>query len=168
MIKMKMTKAIKLKHAFKPIVKQTILACAIKESGYTFSHTEHIKLWDWLANNPSKEKRDYFDEEYKGNVCPANYCFACEFANKVTNFIEQRYGKDVVEYITSDVLYEGCFACPFDCNCEDAGCLDGIYDEWDEAEEYIGTWEDVYEYRGDRAEIIRDFPIRIDVEIPLN
>lgn len=169
MIKMKMTKARELKVCFKKIVEHAILQSAINEGKFEFSLGEHIKLWDWLADNPSKEKYDYFDDVKLGrNLRPKNRCFGCEFSSNVLKYIEDNYGKRVIDFIGSDVLYEGCFACPFDCNVEDNGCLDGVFDEWDEAFGYSSSEEDEYDFRVVRAEEIRDFPIRTDVEIPLN
>lgn len=168
MIKMKMTKASKLKVCFKKIVKQAILQSAIDEGKFKFPLGEHIKLWDWLADNPSKDKYDYFDDINLGrNLRPKNLCFGCEFSSKVIKYIEEKCGTRVIDFINSDVLYEGCFACPFDCNAGDNGCLDGVYDEWDEASEYMWDDDHEYDFRTSRAEEIKCFPIRTDVEITL-
>lgn len=40
---------------------------------------EHRELWSWLADHPSAEKRDYF-EDWDLNSIPRAYCFACEVA----------------------------------------------------------------------------------------
>ena len=168
MIKMKMVKASKLKVCFRKIVKQAILQSAIDEGKFKFPLSEHIKLWDWLADNPSKYKYEYFDSINLGrNLRPKNLCFGCEFSSNVINYIEERCGTRVIDFINSDVLYEGCFACPFDCNAENNGCLDGVYDEWEEAVEYMCDDDDEYDFKTSRAEEIKCFPIRTDVEITL-
>lgn len=168
MIKMKMVKARELKVCFNKIVKQAILQSAINDGKFEFPLGEHIKLWNWLADNPSKDKYDYFDNENLGrNLKPRNLCFGCEFSHNVIKYITENYGKEVIYFINSDALYEGCFACPFDCDAENNSCLDGVFDEWDEAYEYVSNEEDEDDFRVARAEDIRDFPIRIDVEIPL-
>ena len=46
-----------------------------------FNHTAHKKLWNYLAENPTKQKEDWHGWEVNGGeyrwVC--NHCFACEF-----------------------------------------------------------------------------------------
>ena len=51
-----------------------------------FDHTHHVKLWEWLAANPTKHKNDW--PEWKingGNVNNADcLCFACECREEST------------------------------------------------------------------------------------
>jgi len=42
----------------------------------------HRMLWNWLADNPDKEKEDFF-KEFKCNIRPINDCFACECAGRM-------------------------------------------------------------------------------------
>ena len=46
-----------------------------------FDHTSHKKLWNWLAENPDKEKRDWPEwKENGGEIKRAtSLCFACDY-----------------------------------------------------------------------------------------
>lgn len=53
----------------------------LKNAGIVFDHTNHQKLWNWLADNPGKEKHDWpgwqnIKEKFFG------YCFACDYDDK--------------------------------------------------------------------------------------
>lgn len=41
----------------------------------------HRMLWNWLADNPDKDKEDFF-EKFKCNIKPIDTCFACECAGR--------------------------------------------------------------------------------------
>ena len=43
-------------------------------------HEWHMELWNWLADNPTKNKLDFFDE-HECDLTPKHFCFACESAN---------------------------------------------------------------------------------------
>ena len=47
-----------------------------------FDHTNHKKLWNWLAENPEMEKEDWPEwEDNGGSVLWVFYhCFACGYA----------------------------------------------------------------------------------------
>lgn len=43
---------------------------------------KHREIWNWLADNPSKEKKDWPGwEEYVGSKIEINYCFLCDYVN---------------------------------------------------------------------------------------
>lgn len=46
-------------------------------------HEWHIELWNWLADNPTKEKGDWFNLKYNGLYKNEVHCecFACQLAN---------------------------------------------------------------------------------------
>lgn len=46
-----------------------------------FNHTAHRELWNWLADNPEKNKWNWPGWETYGN--PENGCFACEYIKNV-------------------------------------------------------------------------------------
>ena len=53
-----------------------------------FDHTNHKKLWNWLAENPDKNKEDWPEwAENGGNVSSyrSPFCLACESVNSVNN-----------------------------------------------------------------------------------
>lgn len=162
-----MVKAKELNESVGSVLTTAILNSAIKDSNFKFDFKGHIELWDWLANNPGRTKYAYFLNIYTGYDTPKCHCFACEFSHKVVKYIREHYGKKFIDYIDSSIYYVDCFACPFSCDLTEYGCLDGIFDEWD------GFTDDYYddddnEPISQRAILIRDFPIREDVEIPLN
>lgn len=54
-----------------------------------FNHTDHKKLWNWLAENPGKKKADW--PGWKGmsdEELPLNLCFACSYLEKLLGFDE--------------------------------------------------------------------------------
>ena len=47
---------------------------------YTFNHTAHKELWDWLANNPGQPKSAWPGWSYYPDIKEEyNECFACEY-----------------------------------------------------------------------------------------
>lgn len=47
---------------------------------YTFNHTAHKELWDWLANNPGQPKSAWPGWSYYPDIKEEyNGCFACEY-----------------------------------------------------------------------------------------
>ena len=43
-----------------------------------FDHEAHFALWDWLVNNPGKDKDDWPGwKNYAEADIPRNHCFAC-------------------------------------------------------------------------------------------
>lgn len=51
-----------------------------------FDHKNHVKLWNWLAENPHRNKEDWpewTDNGGKVNLIKSR-CFACEYAEKAT------------------------------------------------------------------------------------
>ena len=55
-----------------------VYLCPDCESKPVFDHTSHKALWNWLAENPDKEKEDWpgFNEL---RYVPDNECFACQY-----------------------------------------------------------------------------------------
>ena len=135
-----------------------IVNMAIKDSGIKFNLTAHKKLWNWLAKNPGKLKLQYFEELGVDYVYLG--CYACDFARKVKHYIEDNYDDEIIVYVNSRDI-RSCIACPH--NCVYAyECLNGIW----------GAWCDNL-HKGEEALIsnyareIRDFPLRTDIEIPI-
>ena len=50
-----------------------------------FDHTNHKKLWNWLAENPDKEKTDWPEWVYnEGHTHSVTVdCFACDYADEM-------------------------------------------------------------------------------------
>lgn len=46
-----------------------------------FDRTNHKKMWQWLAENPGKDKDEWPEWEFNGGSVPGalNDCFACEY-----------------------------------------------------------------------------------------
>lgn len=46
-----------------------------------FDHTNHKRMWQWLAENPGKEKDEWPKWEFNGGHIPEalNDCFACDY-----------------------------------------------------------------------------------------
>lgn len=79
----------------------------------------HYALWDWLARNPEKEKRDWpglKTMERLGLDIPNNYCFLCG------------------EYNADDFNGDDCYGCPLNKGDYQASCEEGIYGKWVDAE----------------------------------
>lgn len=72
----------------------------------------HRELWNWLADNPTKSKRAWFEEFYPDEKAPLHFCFACEYAKNNT--------------IASDI----CKKCPICDYKESSKCLNGLYEAW--------------------------------------
>ncbi len=118
---------------------------AVKEpKTITFDHTNHIKLWQWLADNPTKDKCDWPEWSVNGGKVKHIYndCFSCEYS---------------VSIITaSGDAQHMCKYCPFGKYCAFT-CMDGLYKKW-------ANTKDMH-YKIELAERIRDFPIRKDINI---
>lgn len=87
-----------------------------------FNHTAHKALWDWLAENPDREKEDWIGWEENGGDIDfdvENDCFACEYT------VSENLGEP---------HYCDCDKCPLDWEAED--CLSGLYGEWSKAKFY--------------------------------
>lgn len=103
-----------------------------------FNHTAHKELWDWLAKNPEKGKREWSGWiENRGGYYAALHCFACDYAE------DERTG-------------DRCEACPLIWDNFDNICYLGIF----------GAWEDEknLQKRTKWAEKIRDLPVKEGVE----
>lgn len=109
-----------------------------------FNHTAHKELWDWLARNPDKEKKDWpglgvNGGKYIGVLC---YCFACEYDSIFMPFDCSHcplvWPNNV---ICNDVLPDGSLS---------------LYKKWD--------GETDLKKRSELARRIRDLPVREGVE----
>ena len=73
-----------------------------------FDHTNHKKLWNWLADNPDKNKKDWPEWTFNGgDVCEvSDGCFACDY----------REAYEELAYACEEGLYSGgkssCNSCP--------------------------------------------------------
>ena len=49
-----------------------------------FDHTNHKKLWNWLAENPDKNKTDWPEWKHNGGEVEKvlSNCFACDYVDK--------------------------------------------------------------------------------------
>lgn len=74
---------------------------------------EHRKLWNWLADHPEAEKRDYF-ENWSYNSIPKSSCFACEVASRKARRIN---------------TFGSCRSCPLG-GPSVVGCDSGLYAVW--------------------------------------
>lgn len=74
---------------------------------------EHRKLWNWLADHPEKEKRDYF-EDWGAASIPRSGCFACEVASRKARRMN---------------IFGGCRFCPLG-GPSVVGCDSGLYAVW--------------------------------------
>ena len=114
-----------------------------------FDHTNHIKLWQWLADNPTKDKCDWPEwKENGGNIkYTYNYCFACYYIILYAYKYDPHHSRSVCSY------------CPFgDLGNSDRGCLGGLYHKWKYSSDLTR--------RSEVAKQIRDLPIRTDMEVP--
>jgi len=107
-----------------------------------FDHDAHIRLWDWLSKNPSKDKSDWKEWEDNGGDLRSMQadCFACEAAN---NYKKAAHPQDYSS------LFHPCDCCPFG-NFENY-CLGGLFVDW--AMSYNPAKRKLL------AETIRDLPI---------
>lgn len=104
-----------------------------------FNHSAHKELWNWLSENPDKEKADWPGWKHNGGQYYSRAdCFCCDYARPIT--------------------IPGDYYCPLctSCNGTIGWCLDGLYYQWDEAE---GA------ERAELARQIRDLPLRKDMNI---
>ncbi len=105
-----------------------------------FDHTNHVKLWDWLVNNPTKDKYNWPEWIHNGGTSMAIMrCFACEY----TSVLTQRKHYD-------------CTYCPFG-DFHGKTCLDGLFGRW--------LYETDPVKKSELAKQIRDLLIRKDIEV---
>ena len=91
----------------------------------------HRMLWNWLADNPRYEKRDFF-EQNKCNRDILHYCFACDLRK---------------EYEEDGCFIPDCSRCPIKWGTEDVKT--SFYCEGDEEDEELMSLYDKWyeEYR---------------------
>lgn len=83
----------------------------------TFQHKAHKRLWNWLAKNPRKQKKDW-PGWHSIPYALVRDCFACEYA-----------------WIAREELEEGldlCYYCPLCAKYSDM-CLAGLFNTWAQA-----------------------------------
>lgn len=86
----------------------------ISRDRFEWLKKQHYELWDWLAKNPDKYKKEW--EGFKDCEPILNNCFACQFIHelfKLNGVPMYRYGK--------------CLSCPI---MENIGCNSGLYVNW--------------------------------------
>lgn len=76
----------------------------------------HRTLWNWLADHPSAEKWDYF-EDWDYNSIPRSSCFACEAARREAD---------------RENTHSSCRFCPLG-GPSVVGCDSGLYEDWQNA-----------------------------------
>ena len=56
-----------------------------------FDHTNHKKLWNWLAENPDKNKADWPEWEKNGGGVKRvqSNCFACEYVEERNAYCDE-------------------------------------------------------------------------------
>lgn len=104
----------------------------IKKKYIKFYHTLHKDMWNYLYENPNKDKKDWPRWVINGGdikIVNGN-CFACEY-----------------DYKFNDI----CNHCPFDIGIGDY-CLKGLYRKW--------ILSNDLEERKQLAKQIRDFPVK--------
>lgn len=112
---------------------------------YKWNIDDHKRLWNWLAENPDKNKWDwpgwdntnfedgveeedykkYHDQTFKGDLIKAN-CFACESSIGIV----ETFDEDSDDYIEI-------FICPLQIRCNKLirQCLNGLYIKWDDTKD---------------------------------
>ena len=114
-----------------------------KIKNITFRYDLHVKMWDWLAKNPDKDKYDYFDLYPDEKEFALDYeCFACA------------YNEHVIDKLSIRCRNE-CFYCPFEVKNEvytEKCCLGGRYKGW------LQNSDDLKQ-RSEYARQIRDLPL---------
>lgn len=109
-----------------------------------FNHTAHKELWDWLAQNPDKEKDDWPGWKCNGGEYELVdvYCFACEYVSNIEEDFDCCYGYCPLVW-------------PNDIYC-DENSNESLYAAW-RNETYLKK-------RSELARQIRDLPVREGVE----
>ncbi len=113
-----------------------------------FDHYNHIRLWDWLVNNPDKEKEKW-PEWGKNGGCVDYVCYSC-FAC--------RYAISSICHFNGN-FFSRCEYCPFG-YFHGKTCLDGLFEHWDNELDLNKKFK--------LAKQIRDYPIRTDMEVLTN
>ena len=114
-----------------------------------FDHEAHVRLWNWLAENPERDKYDWPWWQKYGDV--NSQCFACEAVAKIQNWAEAH-----------DVFIEkqSCDLCPLTWG-EYPHCQtqrgEGIFDRWRQVA-YLPR------SRASFARQIRDLPVNDNIE----
>jgi len=99
-------------------------------SNKVFQHSLHRELWQWLSDNPEKDKYQWIQwRSNDGTVedIPGD-CFACNYGN-------------------------GCRECPLEHTHVELRCLGGTYERWEQNE---GNPQE----RTRLALVIRDLPVK--------
>lgn len=119
-----------------------------------FYHTLHKQMWDYLANNPDKEKHNFVEMLPKEEAIKfgSSQCTACEYSIK--------------EAMRLDNYSKKCINCPFEYPTEDWGCLNGLYEEYMKANlKYRETGDEYFRTRTiELATKIRDMPVKRGVK----
>ncbi|MBP2663769.1 MAG: hypothetical protein H6Q71_1717 [Firmicutes bacterium] len=101
-----------------------------------FQYTLHKELWNWLADNPDKEKYQW--PKFIGNggdiSIPSHYCFACCYAKH---------------------CYDIYFDCPLKFKMYKNDCLGGMYYYYEEA---VGEKRSIY------ARLIANLPVKEGID----
>ena len=113
-----------------------------------FDHTNHKKLWNWLAENPDKEKTDWPEWEKNGGRVKRvrSNCFACEYAEGRT---------------CEDERVDLCEDCPLVWHLKGVdkprcNLSSGLWSAW--------FWENTLKKRGEYALQIANLPVKDGVE----
>jgi hypothetical protein len=103
------------------------------EATMTFEelHAAHVRLWDWLAENPGKYKHDAPERLLDG--AGWQICFAC---------------------VQAKVDTEHCKRCPVDWGVSYCDTPGSPFDKWDR----LMRCPENFELRAELARIIRDLP----------
>ena len=106
-----------------------------------FRYTLHKELWQYLIDNPNKDKKDWPRWKSNGGDIEKidDNCFACEYKLKYP----------------SEYFYTCYKCCPFKVKFRSA-CLNGLYEEWNESEDL--------NKRSKLAKQIKKFPMKKSVK----
>ena len=124
-------------------------------------------MWQWLSDNPNKNKRDWPRWKRNGGDIEKPYysahCFACGYADKST-----------IENLGYSSDEDKCMYCPFDIDLNKT-CLNGLYLKYSLLKEsYLSKYQSKENKKYIKKQIeeiiiqIRDFPIKKDVYIDKN
>lgn len=102
-----------------------IISKIISKEEYENYHKRFIDMWNWLAEDPLREKEDYFKTNYIYCESKNMYCFGCMIADYVNRgLLKDNKGKELLEDLETylNLQIEGCDFCPLKRGFNDSQC----------------------------------------------